>query len=478
MQMKGWPNQNKENREAAFAGKFYPGTKQALLFKLEELFEQAKKPIAGQGGLRAIIAPHAGYIFSGEVAASAYNQIPANASYKRIFVLASSHRFHFGGASVYNRGNYVTPLGEIKVDQKLAYELIDSSPVFFAHTEAHLSEHSLEVQLPFLQHRLGDNMLLVPIILGTGNAADCKKIADVLRPWFTPENLFVISTDFSHYPEYADANKVDYLTARAICRNQPEQLLEVLEENKEMKIKNLATSLCGWTSVLTLLYLTEKEKFQYKKTDYRNSGDARTYGEKDQVVGYWAISVFNEPESFQISEEEKQELLAKARSSIKKFLETGKKGEPEPPVSDGILNDTAGVFVSIYVKNELRGCIGSFAAEDTLNDQIQSLAVSAACDRRFENIQVEDLEHMELEISVLSPLKKIESPEEIELGKHGIYIKKGCNTGTFLPQVATKTGWNLEEFLGHCSRDKAGLGWDGWKSADLYTYEAYIFRGK
>ena len=476
--MKNRPDQNTKNREAAFAGKFYAGTKQALSLQLKELFGGAQKPFVDGSSLRAIIAPHAGYVFSGGVAASAYNQIPANASYKRIFVLASSHRFHFGGASVYNRGNYVTPIGEIKVDQILANQLIESSPAFFANTDAHLYEHSLEVQLPFLQHKLGNNILLVPIILGTGDATDCKKIADVLRPWFTPEILFVISTDFSHYPEYNDANKVDNLTARAICRNQPQHLLEVLEENKKMKIKNLATSLCGWTSVLTLLYLTEKEKVQFKTTEYRNSGDSKPYGEKDQVVGYWAISVFNEPESFQISEEEKQELLNKARSSISRFLETGKKGKPEPPISGGILNETAGVFVSIYVKNELRGCIGSFAAEDTLNDQIQSLSVSAACDRRFENLQPEDLNYMELEISVLSPLKKIESPEEIKLGKHGIYIKKGYNTGTFLPQVATKTGWNLTEFLGHCSRDKAGLGWDGWKSAKLFTYEAYIFRGK
>ncbi|HKI90093.1 MAG TPA: AmmeMemoRadiSam system protein B [Draconibacterium sp.] len=476
--MKDGPIRNKNNRGAAFAGKFYPGTKPELTLQLEDLFEQAKEHVADRLTLRAIIAPHAGYVFSGGVAASAYNQIPTNAHYKHIFVLASSHRYHFGGASVFNRGNYVTPLGEIKVDQELASQLIDSSSVFFDNNEAHLYEHSLEVQLPFLQHRLGENILLVPIILGTGDAKVCKKIADVLRPWFTPDNLFVVSTDFSHYPEYNDANKVDYITAQAICRNQPEHLQEVLEENKKMRIKNLATSLCGWTSVLTLLYLTEKEKVQYKKTDYRNSGDSKTYGEKDQVVGYWAITVFDEPESFQISEIEKKELLAKARSSITHFLETGKKGEPKPPEAGGILNESAGVFVSIYVNNKLRGCIGSFVAEDTLNDQVQNIAVSAACDHRFDDLKPDDLENMELEISVLSPLKKIESTEEIELGKHGIYIKKGYNTGTFLPQVATKTGWNLTEFLGHCSRDKAGLGWDGWKSAELFTYEAFVFRGK
>lgn len=475
--MKEGPIQNKKNRKAAFAGKFYPGTKQELATQLKNLFEQAK-PLKKYSTLRALIVPHAGYVFSGGVAASSYNQIPANVEYKRVFILASSHRYHFAGASVYSSGNYLTPLGEIKVDTELTSQLVNSSPLFSDNTEPHLFEHSIEVQLPFLQHKFGDSILLVPIILGTGNADDCKKIADVLRPWFTPENLFVISTDFSHYPNYNDANKVDYITARAICSNQSKHMLEVLEKNKKMHIKNLSTSLCGWTSVLTLIYLTEKEKIGYKKIDYQNSGDSKLYGERDQVVGYWAIAVFNEPETFSISEEEKRELLAKARSSITRFVETGRKGDPEPSGSNSILNESAGVFVSVYVNGELRGCIGNFAAEDTLNDQVQSLAVSAACDRRFENVKIEELDNMELEISVLSPLKKIKSPGEIELGKHGIYIKKGYNTGTFLPQVAAKTGWSLSEFLGHCSRDKAGLGWDGWKSAELFTYEAYVFRGK
>jgi len=106
------------------------------------------------------------------------------------------------------------------------------------------------------------------------------------------------------------------------------------------------------------------------------------------------------------------------------------------------------------------------------------MAVSASCDSRFSSIETEELDKMKLEISVLSPLKKIGSVNEIVLGKHGIYIKKGINSGTFLPQVAKKTGWNLEEFMGHCSRDKAGIGWDGWKDADIYTYEALVFRDK
>jgi len=392
-------------------------------------------------------------------------------------VLASSHQVTFGGAAVFNTGNYETPLGELKVDTELASELIKSDEIFREYNEAHEYEHSLEVQLPFLQYQLKNNFLLVPIVLGTNNPADAEKIAKALAPYFTPENLFVISTDFSHYPEYNDAIENDLETAEAICTNTPRKLLQVIEENKKKRIDNLVTSLCGWTSVLTLLYLTQNKKLEYKKIDYSNSGDSAPYGDKSWVVGYWALAVYPKDMAFQVSEEEQKELLEKARNSILNFLKTGKRDKPEPPRTNGIINSKAGVFVSIYVNGELRGCIGNFAQEEILNDMIQRMAVSAACDHRFENLHADELPDTELEISVLSPLQKIESTAEIELGRHGIYIKKGDNSGTFLPQVAKKTGWNLEEFLGHCARDKAGLGWDGWKEAELYIYEAFVFRG-
>ena len=469
--------QETQNREPEFAGKFYPGTKDTLNNQLKELFGGTKPKKNPQTHTRAIISPHAGYVFSGKVAASAFNQISENANFKNVFIIASSHQFLFGGASVYRKGNYITPLGEIPVDRQTASKLYDSSELFQHDAEPHHFEHSLEVQLPFLQYKLKTDYQLVPIILGTNNADDCKNIARVLEPYFTPENLFVISTDFSHYPSYDDAVENDYETAGAITSNDPKKLLQVLEENKKKKISHLATSLCGWTSVLTLLYLTEKTKIRYYKIHYQNSGDAKLYGEKNQVVGYWALSAAEKDTAFSISAEEKRELLKKARNAISRFLKTGKHGNPEPPETNGILNDEAGVFVSIYVNNGLRGCIGNFARGETLNDLVQRMAVSAARDHRFEHLKKDELENMQVEISVLSPLKKIESSDEIKLGKHGIYIKKGKNSGTFLPQVAKKTGWTLEQFLGHCARDKAGLGWEGWKDAEIYTYEAYIFRG-
>lgn len=477
--MKTW-TVNFENRAAQFAGQFYPGNKTELDNQLNSFFAEAetqKKNSDKNKCLRALIVPHAGYVFSGRVAAAAFKLIPQNTGYKRVFVLASSHRYSFGGAAVFCRGNYETPLGEIETDTKLAESLSENHDWFFDHPEAHENEHSLEVQLPFLQHKLGSGFLLVPVIMGTNDPEICKKVAEVLKPWFTKENLWVISTDFSHYPGFDDACKVDELTASAICSNQSEKLLKVLKENKKLNISNLATSLCGWTSVLTLLYMTENQDYTFEKIFYQNSGDSKKYGSKNRVVGYWSIAVYEQNKEFEISEEEKKELLEKARNSIAAFVKKGKRTDPVPSQSPGILNEITGAFVSIYINDKLRGCIGGFAREKTLNDMVQQMAVSASCDSRFNSVKPEELDKMELEISVLSPLKKINSINEIVLGKHGIYIKKEIYSGTFLPQVATKTGWNLEEFLGHCSHDKAGIGWDGWKTAEIFIYEALVFRG-
>lgn len=466
-------NKNR-NRETAVAGQFYPSSAGSLRNELEEFFLNEEE-VGSTQPLRAIISPHAGYIFSGQVAASAYQQIPPNKTYKNVFVIASSHRYSFGGASVYTRGNYETPLGEIVVNRKLGKELLASSSVFTDHTESHLYEHSLEVQLPFLQYRLGAGFKLVPIILGTSSAKDCKKLAEALQPYFTSENLFVISTDFSHFPNYEDACQVDQVTADAICQNNADALLETLEKNKKKHIGHLATSLCGWTSVLTLLYLTENSNIEIKQLAYKNSGDSKLYGEKERVVGYWAMAVY-EKSAFSISPLEKHEILQLARNSIAGFL--GKETEKikRTTKSKSILDKNAGAFISVYVDDELRGCIGGFAGEKTLREMITRHAVSAVNDQRFDPVEPIELDRMTLEVSVLTPLKKISSIDEFELGKHGIYIKSGFNSGTFLPQVAEKTGWSKEEFLGRCSQNKAGIGWEGWKTAELFTYEVAIVK--
>lgn len=461
-------------RSPAVAGRFYAATPGKLQKELEQLFQQAK-PLQCDN-VRAIISPHAGYIFSGSVAASAFNQVDAGKKYERIFVIGSSHQVRLKGAAVYTVGDYRTPLGDINVDTRFAEQLVCACPdLFVPDSDAHNVEHSLEVQLPFLQHVLGTDLTIVPIVIGTSEALTCKKIAKALAPYFTPENLFVISTDFSHYPQYADAVQVDTVTKNAILSNDPEILLKTLQGNAGGHIPGLSTSLCGWTSVLTLLYMTSgKEALKYIAIDYKNSGDAVEFNDKEQVVGYWAIAVCDT--EFQFSGRERSLLRELARRSVESVVLTKKRLLLHPGEFPPALHQHCGAFVTLRQNQKLRGCIGRMEADVPLFELVSDMAAAAALyDDRFPPVDKNDLKDLDMEITVLSPLTLIRDIHQIELGKHGILVKSGGRSGVFLPQVATETGWSLEEFLGHCSRDKAGLGWEGWKSARIYTFTGQVF---
>lgn len=179
--------------------------------------------------------------------------------------------------------------------------------------------------------------------------------------------------------------------------------------------------------------------------------------------------------AFKLSDEEKEYLLTSARQALRdSFSYTST--EPKIPAQYPELISNCGVFVSLHLHKKLRGCIGTFSQNTPLYILVRDIALSAAFnDSRFPSLREEELPMIHIEISVLTPLKKISGPSDIIPGQHGIYIRKGLYTGTYLPQVIKETGWNAEEFLGHCSAEKAGLGWDGWKTADLYTYEAIVF---
>lgn len=474
-------NSNMENlmhRDPVVAGQFYSANPEKLKSDLKTFFKEAKSPL-NKSHLHAIVVPHAGYIYSGNVAASAYNQIDPNIQYDRVFIIASSHRTRFNGASIYNKGNYNMPLGQVEVDIDLANKLIEENAVFTYFKFAHNEEHSLEVQLPFLQYQLKHDFKIVPIVIGTNNPNQIESIAKALKPYFNEKNLFVISSDFSHYPEYSDACEVDKITADAIIRNDASGFLETIEKNEKKKIKNLATSICGWTSVLTLLEITQDDKaLEYNLVDYQNSGD-KSFADTSRVVGYWAISVRKNKEiknSFILSDEDKINLLKLARNTIEQKVNGDSIPKLKPKDYSEILNAQVGAFVTLTKNKELRGCVGRFQPETPLYQVIQEMAVAAAAnDHRFNPVEKDEMEMIDIEISVLTPLNKIEDSSEIELGRHGIYIKQGYNSGTFLPQVAEKTNWSVEEFLGHCAQDKAGIGWSGWKMAEVFTYEAIIF---
>jgi AmmeMemoRadiSam system protein B/AmmeMemoRadiSam system protein A len=471
------------DRPMAAAGSFYPSDPGQLRTMLEDMFSEAKP--SSVKNVIAIICPHAGYEFSGTVAASSYNQLDPKKQYDNVFVIGSSHHVSFMGASIYNIGNYQTPLGTIKVNIELANKLIKENAVFTYNPDADRNEHSVEVQLPFLQYRLKNHFTLVPIILGTQSAESCRKIAKALKPYMNGRNLFVISSDFSHYPPYADAVAVDKRTCDAILSNQPDNLLNTLKENEEKNVTNLATSLCGWTSVLTLLYMTEGDDgITMTPVHYQNSGDSK-YKDKSQVVGYWSIALSKSEktvtvsQSFNLTTNDKKELLKIARTTLEEYIRNKKTPEINASGFSSTLKASSGAFVTLKEDGALRGCIGRFIVDVPLWKVVQQMAIASATqDNRFPPVDPKEIDKISIEISVLSPMKKISSIDEIVLGKHGIYITKGYYSGTFLPQVATETGWSKEDFLGHCSQDKAGLGWNGWKDADLYIYEAAVFSEK
>lgn len=471
----------KTHRKPAVAGKFYEADKTILKTDLDNYFKKAKGQ--KERNALAIIAPHAGYLFSGKVAASAYMQLSSDLSYERIFIIAPSHRMAFEGASIYKQGNYITPMGQVPVDCKLAEELIGHNEVFTFIPEAHKEEHAIEVQLPFLQQRLKEGYKIVPILIGTQNEKTIKKISDVLKRYLKPGNLFIISSDFSHFPEYNHAVDIDKKSAEVILKNSPEALLKYLRNNEDGQIKGLATCMCGRAAILCLLNMSsELKNVKFQLIDYNNSGDS-PYGNKDKVVGYWAISLGqtsisgSDSQSMDFSENDKKALLAIARKSLLEYINNHRKSQVDTAVLSPFLKVKCGAFVTLTINGELRGCIGSFAENVPLWQVTREMAISASCnDPRFPKVKPEELKKIKIEISILSPMHKIDSISQIEIGKHGIYIVNGNRRGTLLPQVATANHWNAEQFVKYCATYKAGITNEELKNSEIYIYEAIVFK--
>jgi len=466
-----------QDRQPAVAGSFYPGNAEALKKEVGQLFQN--KSSQTDSSIAALIVPHAGYIFSGKVAATGYAQIPAEKTYKNVFVIGVSHRVRFSGVSIYPHGNYITPLGKIPVNDTLAEKLIAENRIIHFVPDAHQSEHSIEVQLPFLQYHLKKGFRIIPILTGDSNPATTQKLAEALLPYFTSDNLFIISTDFSHYPANATAQKVDKETADAILSGKPEKLQKVCQKTAPKPPENVLTRLCGESGVLTLMEMVSgKPDYHYHQIAYQNSS-ASSAGDPNRVVGYYAISVTRDNEqSFHLSENDKSYLLKLARSSIETYLKTGTVQKIAPDYPEN-LKQHCGAFVTLTEDGKLRGCIGQFNPSIPLVEVVRNMAIAAAVkDSRFQPVQLPEMKSVEIEISILTPLHKIDNAEDFLPGKQGIYIKKGSHGGTYLPQVAEQTGWDREKMLGHCARDKAGIGWNGWKDAELYTYEAIVFHEK
>ena len=473
-------------RPATQANRFYTGDARELSEEVDS-FLALHKDDAKYNHVAALIVPHAGYYFSGNVAASAYMAIDTKKQYKRIFLLGPSHHEWLDGASVNTEADYyATPLGKVKVDHETAVALTNTNRTnFFYRPEAHDREHCLEVQLPFLQRRFKEVPPIVPIVISTNDYDKLKRLSHVLKPYFNDENLFVISSDFSHYPSYEDACEADAKTGKAVESGDVEEFIATINANARSGKRNLHTSACGEFAIITLMLMLDNQ-YEVKHLMYQNSGDIDNH-DHSRVVGYHSFAILRNGQNssgqtqantdFSLSTEDKKILKDIALQSIMDSLNGKSVSVRESPLQKyPMLNKKCGAFVSLHKHGHLRGCIGHFGEDYPLHEIVAEMARSAAFeDPRFIPVTRDELDDLDIEISVLTPMRRIQSLDEFELHRHGIYIKKGYRSGTFLPQVADEVNWTKEEFVGHCSQDKAGLGWDGWKDAELYVYEAIVF---
>lgn len=470
--MKETGSSNQIIRPAAVAGAFYTSDPVDLSAQIKKFMDNvpSSKPLPGK--IVALISPHAGYIYSGQVAAHGFKLLEGK-SFDTVVVLAPSHRIPLSGASVFPRGAYQIPLGLVPINQKLAEKLIESSNLFSYVPSAHLKEHSLEVQLPFLKVVLGEFML-VPIVMGSNDLSTCNEIAETIYQTVKDQSVLIVaSTDLSHFHPYQDAVNLDRIVIDHVKSYDPEGLFRAIATGK--------CEACGADPLVTTMLLAKKlGANQSKLLNYANSGDVS--GDKTQVVGYMSAVLYQGKGSagasntaLGISAEDKKTLHTIARNAI----ESHSLGKPYPEIdiSSQTLKEKRGAFVTLHKKGNLRGCIGYIRGQKPLHQTIREMAIAAAFqDSRFKPVTQAELNDLDIEISVLTPLQKVSEVEEITVGKHGIYIIRDYHSGLLLPQVATEQGWDRKTFLEHTCT-KAGLPEDAWKdpSTEIYIFSADIF---
>jgi len=479
-----------ETREPAVSGAFYPDNPIMLKANVDGFLKNAavdntKIP---EGELIGFVAPHAGYLYSGPVAGYDYKLLDGR-RYDTVIILGPNHRLpFFGKVSVGSKGNFKTPLGEVVIDEEFAGKIVnENTKKFVTDVNAQREEHSIEVQIPFLQEELKE-FKIIPIMMGDYADETCRELAQAIYKNKGSKKILVIaSSDLSHDMSYSKAVEMDKLGLKYIADLDIQGLAGAEAGNK--------TAMCGLGPIETLMYYVQPTRgVRGVVLKYANSGD--TTGDKlGRIVGYGAVAFFAPIEnggdavpvinkeganmnSGQYSKDEKKALLKLARDTIANYLTAGKKDNP--PLLSEKFKETRGVFVTLTELGELRGCIGYIEPIKPLQEAVIDNAVNAATeDPRFSRVNLKELPRIEIEISVLTPPEEVKSPEEFIVGKHGIIIKKGWSSAVFLPQVAPEQGWTREETLGHLCM-KAGLPPDEWKKPGMkyYVFTAEVFNEK
>lgn len=467
------------------AGAFYPDNPQELSQMIDGFLEKAKPAFENQD-IFALICPHAGYGFSGQVAASGYKLIKSRL-YKTVIVIAPSHHYGFKGFSIYPEGSFRTPLGDLEIDEEFTQKLLNKEEEISFKPAAFEKEHSIEVQLPFLQRTL-QGFKIVPVVTGDVTLSDCRKFASLLKDTIGQRQdvLVVASSDMYHGYDYQEAEEVDKITLSYLKNMDAEGLYYGLREEK--------LQLCGGFGVVVTLILS-KELMHNKLEVLEYTNSAKVSDKK--IKGTWTVGYAScvigaqarkekaqglrqeKREEAMLNKEQRKRLLEIARNSIETYLKTHKKLEVTE--KDPLLLKEMGAFVTLHKQGELRGCIGNLVGRGPLYLTVRDMAVEAAVDDpRFSAVEPSELKDIDIEISALSPLEKIDSAQKLKLGTHGVLVKRGFNSGVFLPQVATETGWSKEEFLSNLCAHKAGLDPDAWKdkSTEIYIFTAEIFSEK
>ncbi|TAM36199.1 AmmeMemoRadiSam system protein B [bacterium] len=459
-------------KEPEFGGEFYPAGKAELSGMIDDLLQKAA-PESVPGEIFALISPHAGYGYSGETAAFGYKLIK-NKPYKTVIILGAGHHKLFNGAALYAKGAFLTSLGKLNVDEEFAKEMLGKDPDIFTDESAFTGEHSVEVQLPFLQKVLSD-FKIVPVIVGDCTLDTCKRIALLLKNAIGKRKdvLVVASTDLYHGYDPEEAAKTDAITLDFIQKMDYEGLHYALRDEK-------AQACGGFAAVVALILSKEMGCSEVKVLNHTNSAIVTAKNIKGEwTVGYASVAVLNPKGEGMLNDQQRKRLLKIARDSIETYLKTGKKLEVNE--ADPVLSQEMGAFVTLNKDGQLRGCIGSLTAAQALYLTVRDMAVEAAVDDpRFSPLKLEELKGIDIEISALSPLQRVDSADKITLGKHGVVVRKGYHSGVFLPQVATETGWSKEEFLSNLCAQKAGLAPSAWKDkeTELYIFSAEVFSDK
>lgn len=451
-------------REPVFAGGWYPSDSSDLSAMVESFLKNSEKREL-EGEIAALWVPHAGYSFSGGIAALGFKQLEGR-TYETVIVVGPSHRYYFEGISVYDRGCYRTPLGLVPIDTVLADRFKAASSNIFYRPQAHANEHAIEVELPFLQVVLGD-FKLVPVVFGNASVQDIKDFGEALIDILgAQDRLLVLSADLSHYHPYDRARELDLAGLEAVGNLDAQDLAEKLNGHKtELDAPGAAIAM-----IMAVRGLGAKKAVLL---EYANSGDVM--GDKTRVVGYGALAVTVPSWSgSELTRAGEQELLKIARNSIEAAV-MGRTMQVSPP-DDPVLRMNCGAFVTINIDGQLRGCIGYILPTMPLYQAVSQAAVSAATkDNRFPPVSSAELEQIELEISVLTPPHLIKDIEEIRVGRDGLIVRKGSNSGLLLPQVASSRGWDRTTFLEQTCR-KADLPENAWKTgAQVYAFSARVF---